>query len=210
MGYIYRITNKLNGKKYIGKTEYTNPFKRYNQHLKERTKDRCKGRAIYKALNKYGPENFQFDIVEEVPNELLNEKEKYYIELFDTYKSGYNETIGGDGTSYILLEKDEIISRYLSGQTINEISKEMKHDHSSIAKILKQNNIDIYYTPKNKLPVAQINPLTSEIIKIFPSAFEAEKEVNTGKHINEACKGTRVTAGGYKWAYYNGEMSESG
>ena len=106
-------------------------------------------------------------------------------------------------------EKDEIIDRYLSGQSINQISAEMNHDHTSISKVLKENGIVISYTPKNKLPVAQIDPKTNKIIKVFSSAYEAEKEVPTGKHINEACKGYRKLAGGYKWAYCDVEKCQS-
>ena len=210
MAFIYKITNTINDKKYIGKTEHQNPYKRFLEHKKDAKREYRKTRSLYKAMNKYGVENFIFEVIEEVPNELASIKEQYYINLFNTYKNGYNETIGGDGTPFVKFHKDEIISRYRIGQSISQISKEMKHDPKSIVKVLKENNIEIDYTPRNRLPVAQIDPSTNKILKVFASACEAEKEVPTGKHINEACKGSRKLAGGYRWAYYNGEMSESG
>lgn len=68
---IYKITNKLNGKIYIGQS--INPFKRFKQH--------CYNTQIYKslineAINKYGKENFLFEILEsDIEN--YNEREKY-------------------------------------------------------------------------------------------------------------------------------------
>lgn len=210
MAFIYCIMNKINNKKYIGKTEHKDPYKRFLEHKKDMHRKYRKNRALYKAMNKYGIENFSFEVIEEVSSELASEKEQYYINLFDTYKNGYNLTLGGDGSPFVRYKQDEIIERYLSGQSINQICSEMQHDHKTISKILKENGIKISYTPKNKKPVAQIDKKTNEIIKIFPSAYEAEKEVPSGKHINQVCKGSKPSAGGYKWAYYDGEMSEFG
>lgn len=57
MGYIYCITNNINGKKYIGKTTF-NVEKRWNEHLKDYKRKRSEKRALYEAMNKYGVENF--------------------------------------------------------------------------------------------------------------------------------------------------------
>lgn len=105
MGYIYKITNLVNGKAYIGKTTFTIE-RRFQQHKEDYKKEINKNRPLYKAMNKYGIKNF---IVEEIGNysdEQLNEKEIEYIKFFDTYYNGYNATLGGDGTSRI--NKEEI------------------------------------------------------------------------------------------------------
>ena len=52
------------------------------------------GNKLYKAIEKDGLQNFSFEVLEECPKEQLNEKEKYYIELYDTYNFGYNSTKG--------------------------------------------------------------------------------------------------------------------
>lgn len=100
-GYIYSITNEINGKSYIGKTN----------DLVRRWKEHCYGKGntsiLNKAIKKYGLEHFVFDIVAQIPfdsveelNDVLKQLEVYYIGIYDTFNGGYNATIGGDGISY--------------------------------------------------------------------------------------------------------------
>ena len=49
-------------------------------------------------MRKYGIENFTFSVIEECSQEQLNEREIYWIEYYDTYKNGYNSTLGGYNT----------------------------------------------------------------------------------------------------------------
>ena len=51
--------------------------------------------AIHKAIAKYGKENFTLEVKEETEGDLLNEREMYWIQYYDSYKNGYNSTIGG-------------------------------------------------------------------------------------------------------------------
>lgn len=55
---------------------------------------------IHLAIYKYGLENFSIDIIEECPPEILNEKEKYWIKYYNSYKKGYNATEGGQGGDF--------------------------------------------------------------------------------------------------------------
>ena len=57
MAYIYKITNDINGKIYIGKT-YNSIEKRFKEHCKDRLKRKCEQRPLYSAMNKYGIEHF--------------------------------------------------------------------------------------------------------------------------------------------------------
>ena len=202
MAFIYAIRNILNGKMYIGKTEYANPAKRYKRHLIDAHKKRCKERALYRAINKYGAENFEFQVLEEVSTENASQREQHYIALYNTYHNGYNETIGGDGTPYVHEKTEEILRLYQEGYSIREITDIVHHDKTPITRIIKEHNIPIRHVYTNK-PVVQIDPATNQAIKVFNSAAEAEKEIPTGKHINQACKGSYKTAGGYKWEYYD-------
>lgn len=90
---IYCITNKINGKQYVGQTV---------RSAEERFKQHCRDKKMYisKAIRKYGKENF---IVEVIDSALLiddlNEKEIYWIDKFKTKKpNGYNLCNGGDNT----------------------------------------------------------------------------------------------------------------
>ena len=91
---IYKITNKINGHAYIGLS--TNIEERWKQHQSLYNQNRESNKVLYKAFQKYGIENFIFEVLEECSILELSEKEKYYIEKFDTYFNGYNMTAGGE------------------------------------------------------------------------------------------------------------------
>lgn len=85
---IYKIQNKLNNKVYIGQSKNTQ--ERWKHH--KNSNDNC---SIHKAFKKYGIENFDFSIIEECEPSQLNEKEIYWINQYNSYWDGYNETFGG-------------------------------------------------------------------------------------------------------------------
>ena len=98
MGLIYKITNLINHKMYIGKTTKSVEC-RWKQHLRDASnpnKDTVLGRSI----NKHGKEAFTVEvIVDDLPEEFLDAAETYWIDHFNTFKGvGYNCTHGGDGT----------------------------------------------------------------------------------------------------------------
>ena len=97
MAYIYKITNKTNQKSYIGKTTRT-PQERFEEHRREAKRDRSKDRPFYKAINKYGMDNFTLETIEECSDEVASEREQFWIQAYATFKNGYNATYGGDGT----------------------------------------------------------------------------------------------------------------
>ncbi len=94
---IYKVTNQINQKSYIGKTEL--PFNvRKNNHLSD-TRRGCEF-AFHRALRKYGEENFIWEIIEDSINEkiLLDDREKHYIALYESFgPKGYNMSKGGEG-----------------------------------------------------------------------------------------------------------------
>lgn len=92
-GYIYKITNNINGKIYIGKHKYSRPT------LDESY--RASGVYINRSIEKYGWQNFTQELIDTADTlEELNHKECYYIKLYQCqHPSGYNLTDGGDGLS---------------------------------------------------------------------------------------------------------------
>ena len=148
MGWIYKITNQINGKMYIGKTEGINPLDRWKQHLLDSRRKKLEKRPLYYAIRKYGTDSFLFEVIDQEDNsEKLCELEKYYIEKYRTYvgfenSAGYNATLGGDGKSYIKLDENEVILVHISNNYIAGITaKHFNVDVATIQKILKKHNI---------------------------------------------------------------------
>lgn len=134
-GFIYKITNKVNGKSYIGQTRYTVEFRwRQHQHKKDNT-------HFHDAIAKYGADSFTVETLEECEIADMDSREIFYIAKFDTYNNGYNSSTGGDGMrghSRILTDDkyDEIKGLYLSGFSSNKIAELYKVDKATIQKLL--------------------------------------------------------------------------
>jgi group I intron endonuclease len=95
---VYKITNKINGKNYIGKTEYSLEH-RWNRHLSS-SRNGSKFR-FHSAIRKYGEDYWDLSVIETYQTEdenFINEKETHFIKLFESdTKKGYNATSGGTG-----------------------------------------------------------------------------------------------------------------
>ena len=76
MPYIYKITNKINGKSYIGKT-LKSIEERWTEHCQDYKRERNEKRPLYLAMNKYGIENFLIEKIEECSESEINNREKY-------------------------------------------------------------------------------------------------------------------------------------
>jgi group I intron endonuclease len=94
-GIIYKITNKKNSLVYVGCTIYSLK-KRFNEHL-YRCFNTNNNSKLYNSIRKYGQENFTIELIEECDLNVIYEKEKNFIEFYDSYKNGLNSTIGGEG-----------------------------------------------------------------------------------------------------------------
>ena len=140
MGYIYKITNTLNNKIYIGQTVKTIE-KRFQQHKNNSNKPYFSQIVLYKAFNKYGIENFICEQIEEVDNEKLNERERYWIEYYDSFFNGYNSTLGGQATQLYNWDIDDIIEKYQQLKSARKVAKEIGCDHSTIDRLLNENGV---------------------------------------------------------------------
>lgn len=140
MGYIYKITNTFNGKIYIGQTVKT-VEKRFIQHKNNSNKEYFSQIALYKAFNKYGIENFICEEIESVPNERLDEREKYWIEYYDSYFNGYNSTLGGRAVQLYNWDIDDIIEKYMKLKSARAVEREIGCSHGVVDNILNANGI---------------------------------------------------------------------
>ena len=212
MGYIYVITNQINKKQYIGQTTYTIQ-ERFKEHIIDAKKQRCEKRPLYDAFNKYGINNFTIEQLEECDNNLLNEREKYWINKLNTFHFGYNATQGGDGK--IIYDYDLILQMLKDGYYSIDIQKKLNCDPDVIRRVAKLNNIKL----KNKavetakIAIKCYDKKTYELIKEFSCIDDAakwliinnyshtpiEKYKNIRGKISLAVRGQRKTAYGFIW-----------
>ena len=202
MGVIYKATCDVTGKSYIGQTKRT---------LAERRKQHEKGVGNYyfqRAIKKYGKDHFEWSILEECDNTILNDREIYWINFFNTYTNGYNSTCGGDNADALIKWKqhnpEKVLENALNGlQYANRYNRQHKEERLEQLASVRQKGAD-----KVKRSVQCV-----ELGIIFESLSEAEKwslstQNPNGKkaahqHISKVCKGQRKTAGGYTWKYIN-------
>lgn len=138
---IYKITNQLNGHSYIGQSIYIEG--RWNQEKRRAFNENSSEyeKTLSQAFRKYGIENFTFEILEECEPSELDNKEIYYISLYDTYFNGYNETTGGQGgpNSCIKISKEQILEIYdlllNSDISQNDIAKKYNIGYDVISNI---------------------------------------------------------------------------
>ena len=169
-------------------------------------------------MNKYGLEHFHIEEIENVENNMLDEREKYWIKYYNSYSDGYNATIGGDGKTLINYKK--VLKLYdTTSLTSSEIAKILDCSIDSIKNIVSQyrDNIDWekrYYSSElhnHNLIAPPVKVRCIEENLVFNSTNEAAKWlVNNNKssttgcrtHISACCKGKRKTCGGYHWEYF--------
>lgn len=160
-------------------------------------------------MNKYGIESFSVETIEETDNP--EEREKYWIEYFGSFKNGYNATIGGDGTPYI--DYDLVVATYKQVSNCCEVARRLNISPDSVRTILKSKSIDIKpvgeVSQKVNGKVVNQYSLNGEYIQSFPSAKAAAialgkiTSISNGasSHISSVCNGKRRTAYGYKWTW---------
>ena len=134
-GYIYIIKNKINEKVYIGQT-LRSVEERFKQHMKP--SNHKKHYKLYRAMNKYGNDNFYYEILESnVCEDIIDEREIYWIEKYDSYKNGYNSTPGGDGrVIFKNIDINYIVDELKKGKSIKELSCEFNVSRETIKRSL--------------------------------------------------------------------------
>ena len=179
IGIIYKITNDVNNKVYIGQTTslIENRWERHCEEL-DNTK-------FHKAIKEIGKEHFTISVIEKPLVKDLDEREIYWISKYDSYLNGYNSTIGGKGTkraSFYTNENDmkNIIDLYINKQySIYKIAKLYKVDKTTINKFLLCCNIPIRspfrFTPNNEEKLDIINSYKAgESLKSLGKRYDTE------------------------------------
>lgn len=223
MGLIYKITNNVSGKSYIGQTK-RELFERKAEH-KYGYKNKDANMAIYHAFNKYGFDNFTFETIEDnIPGELLDDREIFYIKKFDTYYNGYNLTLGGKSSTDRVKQKIVSYNIYskeiLHFKSIAEAAKYFDIKIQSITGACNQRSIvvkeDLFFyaedfnqkaiedrlkqvrqrIKRRNERITFVNPLTKEQYH-FKNPKEASKILKISGHsLRDALRGTTATTGG--------------
>lgn len=212
--YIYLITNLVNGKQYVGKTVYSIE-KRFKEHIADSKRKRNSNRPLYRAFRKHGISNFKIEIIEKCDIELAADREIYWIEQYNTFKAGYNATMGGDGKLRITTAtRDKVVELFYQGYLRSYIAKMLHIDLNTVTSILANCGVrrDETITKKalsriNFVPVTALDKETLVPIATFDNLIDLKSFLNNDKvastHIHDVCHGKRQTAYGYKWRYLN-------
>ena len=202
MNCIYKVTCLINNKIYIGQTRI---------NINERWKQHCISAflqshgdynfAFHRAIRKYGKENFKIELIEECSLEQLNEREKYWIKYYDSYNSGYNSTLGGDGQQKY--NYDEIVNYYLSHNfSLIDTCKNFNIYDQVVYMALKSKNID-YKNLNNTTKKTTHNKkiLCVETGQIFNTMKDIDIFFGKQVHgnIRRCLNGITKKAYGYSW-----------
>ena len=181
-GFIYKITNKINGKSYIGQT-IQDVKNRFYQHCATKCNKAVLNMVIHKSIKKYGKSNFTIEVIEEIDSTNLNDREKYWIRYYDSYNNGYNSTKGGqDGIKLFKnLDTKSIIREYKFGKSLREIGRLFNVDKQTIKDLLVRNNINLRTTRTYKL--SQVD--RENIIKDLSLGL-SRKEIISKWHISKS------------------------
>lgn len=135
---IYKITNMVNGKVYIGQTN--DIYTRWRKHKYTYENPKENNQVIYRAMRKYGLENFSFEIILECEEWELNEWEIYFIEIYKSYinrkdSNGYNQNKGGGGVRGLKMSKETKEKMKKSKKNISKETKQkMKENHADVSR----------------------------------------------------------------------------
>lgn len=162
-------------------------------------------------MNKYGIEHFHIEEIEECDDNIVNEREVYWIKFYNSYHNGYNATYGGEGRREY--DGEEFYQLYQQGLTCVEIAQIKNCDPGIVGKYLRSKGINTFTLQAQRakqLYGKKCRGIKNENIIEFSSMMDAaryivEHKLSTDKvegvqtHISQVCNGKRKTAYGYKW-----------
>ena len=215
MGKIYKVTNNINKKIYIGQTIQDENI-RWNHHIREALNG--SDTKFHRALRKYGKDGFIWEVIEEVDNDKLNEREIYWISYYNSYKQGYNSTTGGDlpprnDIKIICLETNIVYS------SCAEASRQTNINKVHIAECVRGEKFRVSaggyhwmsledYNKFGPIFKQTENELNSKSVKcietgiVYNSILEASKATGVSRQtIHRCCEGITKNPKKYHWRY---------
>lgn len=188
IGSIYKITNIINNKVYIGQTKQ-NYLKRFIQH-KSHARTNQSNHKLARALRKYGDENFIIELIEECSYQELDEREKYQIDFYHSTEDeyGYNIKTGGQTNSnyYELENQEQIIEYYYTCHNQIQTCKKFGITDYKFRQLLTRYNL-----PTDRTNYGKHNKKRVKIVELNKE-FDSEKECAKYFIDNNLCKTKKI------------------
>jgi group I intron endonuclease len=211
--YIYKVTNSIDGKIYIGATTTSVENRKSDQIKKSNKENKTK---FYEAIATYGADSFEWCQIDTAVNkDELAAKEKEYILEYNSLNEGLNSDSGG-GIQKTVYQYDfitgKLVDKYSNLTDASAVIGLNKKDLSSVCLSVNKVSKGFYwsyefkehYKPnkdKRKKCVQQYS-LDGKLIDEFTSVAEASKKTNCNKtSITKVCRRERNLCGGFYWGY---------
>jgi group I intron endonuclease len=185
--FIYKITNLINGKIYIGQTT-TTIEKRWKRHSWSCTQKDPK-MAITYAIKKYGKENFKIEQIDTANSiKELNEKEIFYIKSFNSLSpNGYNLTTGG--LNKVLSEETrKKISQSNKGKIVSDETRKKSSESHKGYKVKKETKEKISIALKGRIPSEKAKLKSIEVLSKTYTLISPNGEKITFTNMAKFCK----------------------
>lgn len=218
---IYKITNKINNKCYIGQS--TNLKSRINSHKSMLKHNNESNVLLKRATEKYGYKNFEIEVIKYCVEEELDYYELYFIQYYGSYKrnKGYNIELGGNQNKHLSKEQIEKMRKTKKGKLMGKENPfyGRKHTEESKKKIseAKKGNkgcLGRFMSEETRRKIGEANKwnrikivncytLDNVFLKTYHSVAEAARQLNvkSSSLIAQCSRGKRKSAYGYKWKY---------
>ena len=207
---IYKITNQINGKVYIGQS--VNIQQRWIEHrsVAFNINNKNYNCHLYCSIRKYGIENFILTILEECSQEELNNKEIYWIKYYDSTnkEKGYNILLGGNQGGSVF-DYNEIFKKWQEGYTCKELQKMFHCSDRVITSALRANNISESETKSRSSNKNKFVALSKgdKPLKIFEGMKDVSlyftKEEGKADNLTYRIIPNHCSMFGYYWDYLN-------
>ena len=176
---IYAIINKSTGKMYIGQS--INIERRFKHHINHLNKGNHPNNYLQNVWNKYGEDDFNFNILLKCSENELDDEERKLINLYGTYKGGYNFTWGGD---FNPMKHPEIAKKVGESKKGRPLSDETK-------KKISEANKGKHHSDETKKKISEKlkgRVFSNETRKKMSDANKGKNNPNYGKHLSKETK----------------------